>query len=171
MEVIGQKSAVKKWMTDCRVSSAGQKNDFISQRRAIEAFCLAGGKEIHEKLEDIGSGMRTIKRKALPLNKSKWMAVQFLCQAYANEKNHWLDVLKEWKYQALLCTPRKIRDEFISHNYQSKDGLQARHWKLALQDAVETWDKNWKAQFIFVRSKIASHFKQEKRASHCLLAP
>ena len=106
--------------------------------------------------------MRTIKRKALPLNKSKWMAVQLLCKAYAKEKNHWLDVLKEWKYQALLCRPRKIRDEFISHSYQSKNGLQARHWKLALQDAVETWDKNWKAQFVFVRSKIASHVKQEK---------
>jgi putative transposase len=105
--------------------------------------------------------MRTIKRKALPLNKNKLMTIHLLCRAYAAEKNHWLDVLKEWKYQSLLSVPRKIRDEFIYKGYQSKNGLQARHWKLALQDAVETWDKNWKAQFIPVRSKIASHFKQE----------
>ena len=106
--------------------------------------------------------MRTIKRKALPLNKSKWIDVQLLCKAYAAEKNHWLDALKEWKYQALLGASRKIRDEFIHHEYQSIYGLQARHWKLALQDAVETWDKNWKAQFILIRSKIAPHFKQEE---------
>src|SRR5918912_382460 len=51
--------------------------------------------------------MRTIKRKALPLNKSKWIDVQLLCKAYAAEKN-------------------------------------------------------WKAQFILIRSKIAPHFKQEE---------
>lgn len=106
--------------------------------------------------------MRTIKRKALPLNKSKLIVIQSLCKAYAKEKNHWLDVLKEWKYHSLLGTPRKIRDQFIHQKYQSKNNLQARHWKLALQDAVETWDKNWKAQFILIRSTIASHFKQEK---------
>lgn len=106
--------------------------------------------------------MRTIKRKALPLNKNKLIEVKSLCRAYAKEKNHWLDVLKEWKYQSLLGNPRKIRDEFINLEYHSNDGLQARHWKLALQDAVETWNKNWKAHFISIRSKIASHFKQEE---------
>lgn len=105
--------------------------------------------------------MRTIKRKALPLNCSKLVSVKFLCQAYAREKNHWLDVMKSWKYQSQIGIPRKIRDEFIGRKYQSKNGLQARHWKLALQDAAETWDKNWKAQFIFIRSKIASYFKNE----------
>jgi putative transposase len=105
--------------------------------------------------------MRTIKRKALPLNKSKLIDIQLLCKAYAAEKNHWLDVLRGWKYQSLLGTPRKIRDEFIHHKYQSNYGLQARHWKLALQDAVETWDKNWKAHFVSIRPKIVSHFKKE----------
>jgi putative transposase len=105
--------------------------------------------------------MRTVKRKALPLNKNKWTAIESLCQAYAKEKNYWLDILKEWKYQALLGLPRKIRDEFIQRKYQSKYSLQARHWKLALQDAVETWDKSWKAHFIAIRSKIFSCFKQE----------
>lgn len=105
--------------------------------------------------------MRTIKRKALPLNKDKLNAVKFLSKAYAKEKNHWLDVLKGWKYQGLIDSPRKIRDQFIHQNYHSSNGLQARHWKLALQDAVETWDKNWKAHFISIRSKIASYFSQE----------
>ncbi len=106
--------------------------------------------------------MRTIKRKALPLNKNKLIAIQLLCKAYAKEKNYWLDVLKAWKYQSLLGVPRKIRDEFINRKYHSSYCLQARHWKLALQDAVETWDKNWKSQFVIIRSKIASHFKREQ---------
>src|SRR3984885_9076055 len=106
--------------------------------------------------------MRTIKRKALLLNKNKLISIQLLCKGYAKEKNHWLDVLKEWKYQSLLGAPRKIRDEFINREYHSSYCLQARHWKLALQDAVETWDKNWKAQFVSVRSKIAFHFKGEE---------
>jgi hypothetical protein len=105
--------------------------------------------------------MRTVKRKALTLNRDKLSAVKELCQSYAREKNHWLDVLKEWRFQALLGTPRKIRDEFINRKYQSNNGMQARHWKLALQDAVETWDKNWKAQFISAKSKIFSKIKQE----------
>ncbi len=57
LEVVGRKSIDKKLVTYCRVSSAGQKNDLISQRKAVEAFCLAAGKEIQEKLEDIGSGL------------------------------------------------------------------------------------------------------------------
>lgn len=57
MEVVGRKSVVKKLVTYCRVSSSGQKNDLISQRKAVESFCLANGKEVHEKLEDIGSGL------------------------------------------------------------------------------------------------------------------
>jgi putative resolvase len=39
------------------VSSAGQKKDLCSQRNAVEAFCLAAGKAIDQKFEDIGSGL------------------------------------------------------------------------------------------------------------------
>ncbi len=57
LQVIGQNAKCHKIITYCRVSSVGQKNDLISQRKAVEAFCLASGKEIHEKFEDIGSGL------------------------------------------------------------------------------------------------------------------
>jgi putative resolvase len=57
LQVIGRKSVVKKLVTYCRVSSSGQKHDLISQRKAVEDFCLAKGKEVHEKFEDIGSGL------------------------------------------------------------------------------------------------------------------
>ena len=44
-------------MIYCRVSSASQKKDLISQKNAVESFCTAAGKPIDVKLEDIGSGL------------------------------------------------------------------------------------------------------------------
>jgi putative resolvase len=57
LEVIGQKSSKKRLIIYCRVSSSGQKKDLISQRNAVESFCLSQGKTIDLKFEDIGSGL------------------------------------------------------------------------------------------------------------------
>jgi putative resolvase len=63
LQVIGQKAKKRILVVYCRVSSAGQKQDLISQRKAVESFCLAQGKAIDMKLEDIGSGLN-YKRKS-----------------------------------------------------------------------------------------------------------
>ncbi len=55
--VTGQKAKQRLLVTYCRVSSAGQKKDLISQKNAVESFCLAAGKTIDRKMEDIGSGL------------------------------------------------------------------------------------------------------------------
>lgn len=57
LEVVGQKSREHKLVTYCRVSSAGQKKDLMSQKKAVENFCMTLGKAIDEKFEDIGSGL------------------------------------------------------------------------------------------------------------------
>ncbi len=57
VETTGQKAKKRQLVTYCRVSSAGQKKDLISQKNAVESFCLTAGKIIEEKLEDIGSGL------------------------------------------------------------------------------------------------------------------
>src|SRR3984893_4704204 len=57
LQVIGQKAKKRKMVTYCRVSSAGQKKDLHSQQHAVEMFCLASGRAIDEKFEDIGSGL------------------------------------------------------------------------------------------------------------------
>ena len=57
LEFIGQKSAVKRIVSYCRVSSSGQKTDLASQRQAVEQFSIASGRAVEEKLEDIGSGL------------------------------------------------------------------------------------------------------------------
>src|SRR5947209_2074316 len=108
--------------------------------------------------------MRTIKRDTEVLNKGKQSAFENLCKAYTREKRYWLDRFKDWKWQKLLNTPRKMRDIAIAENYRSPWGLQARHWKLALQDAIEMWDKYWKALFVQLGPKIAaSNLLNEKR--------
>jgi putative transposase len=99
--------------------------------------------------------MRTVKRKTLPINERKRRSLDDLCRAYTREKQHWLQRFKAWDLQAHLGRPRTVRDEAIKQGYQSLNGLQARHWKLALEDAAETWDKYWQATFVKIRPKIA----------------
>lgn len=57
LSFIGRKLKPQKIVTYCRVSSAAQKKDLISQRKAIESFCIAAGKAVDEKFEDMGSGL------------------------------------------------------------------------------------------------------------------
>ena len=99
--------------------------------------------------------MRTVKRKTLQPNAKKQIALNDLCRGYTHEKQYWLHRFQAWDLQALLSRPRTIRDMMIKQEYKSSFGLQARHWKLALEDAAETWDKYWQATFVKVRSKIA----------------
>jgi putative transposase len=102
--------------------------------------------------------MRTVKRKTLPINKKKRTALDDLCHAYTREKQYWLQQFQSWDLQAHLGRSRTVRDEAIKQEYRSPNRLQARHWKLALEDAAETWDKYWQATFVKIRSKI-SHRK------------
>jgi putative transposase len=99
--------------------------------------------------------MRTIKRQSLQPNAKKHILLNELCHAYTHEKQYWLRLLQSWNLQALLGRSRSIRDMMIKQEYKSSYGLQARHWKLALEDAAATWDKYWQAAFVKVRAKIA----------------
>ena len=99
--------------------------------------------------------MRTIKRECLS-TKCKSSKIKGLCLAYCSEKNHFLDLLKDWKWQALLDKPRKIRDILVKEKYKSHYKLQARVWKMALEDSVETWNKYWQSLFVRLRPKVAN---------------
>jgi IS605 OrfB family transposase len=106
--------------------------------------------------------MRTVKRQSLPINSAKMQKIKECCKAYAKEKTYWFDTLKGNHYQSQLGSHRRIRDAIMQSKYISASGLQARHWKLALQDSVETWDKYWQALFVEVKGKIFSRFTQEQ---------
>ncbi len=57
LALIGQKAIKQKVITYYRVSSSGQKKDLESQKLAVEQYCIASGKAIDEKFEDVGSGL------------------------------------------------------------------------------------------------------------------
>lgn len=106
--------------------------------------------------------MRTVKRQAETINVAKKAALEDLCKAYGREKRYWLDVLQGKEFQSKLDTPRTIRDEAVQNKYQSLYGLQARMWKLALQDAIDTWNTYWESLFALVRTKLSRRFKTDE---------
>ena len=57
LQVIGQKAFEQISIRYCRISGSGQKGDLASQKRAVEQFCIATGKAVAEKIEDVGSGL------------------------------------------------------------------------------------------------------------------
>jgi putative transposase len=105
--------------------------------------------------------MRTIKRDTFILNTKKQKKVVELIAAYSQESSFWIHRLRDWKYQALLHTPRNIRDFYVKQKYRSTYGLQARHWKLALQGACDNWKAYWEALFKEIRPRIARYTQDE----------
>ena len=101
------------------------------------------------------SNHHTVKRNTLPLNKGKLDALRNLIDAYSKEKQHW--IIEFEKEQLKINQPRTIRDEAVKAKY--KTNLQARTWKLALNDASETWNRHWKAIFQKIRPLI--HAKKD----------
>src|SRR3990170_8745679 len=109
--------------------------------------------------------MRCVKQRALVPNSAKKQGIDALINAYSREKENWLRYFDCWKNVSFLAKPRMVRDEKIKEKYRSPFGLQARHWKLALTDSVETWDKYWKSLFVPIRSLLArsSHLSEDER--------
>jgi len=100
--------------------------------------------------------MRTVKRKVRPLNRGKLAQLRGLVDAFAVEKEHWLEVLTQRDYRHLIGRSRELRDAALAAKYVPQALLQNRMWKLALSEAAATWDRYWEAIFADVRSKIHS---------------
>ena len=71
-----------------------------------------------------------------------------MAKANAAEKGHWLQYVAPRDRAGLLQSHRILRDELVAQGYANAQGLQARQWKCALKDAIETADRNWKALFV-----------------------
>ena len=70
LAVIGQKPKERTVVTYTRVSSAAQKSDLASQRAAVEQFCVASGRAVGERFEDVGSGLNYKRKNFLRLMES-----------------------------------------------------------------------------------------------------
>ncbi len=57
MSLSGQKPRKRLTIAYFRVSSHAQRKDSESQKQAVEQLCIASGRILDEKLEDIGSGL------------------------------------------------------------------------------------------------------------------
>ena len=88
------------------------------------------------------------------MNLVKKEILHSLAGAYAKEKQHWLIVFQRVIHIPFIKNHRVIRDQAVHSKYNSIYGLQARLWKLALQDAADTMDKYWKSLFDKIRSDI-----------------
>jgi predicted site-specific integrase-resolvase len=61
-EILGVKENKRIAISYCRVSSPGQKNDLLSQQKAVADFCVGAGIAIDEAIVEIGGGLN-LKRK------------------------------------------------------------------------------------------------------------
>jgi len=67
LQVTGRRPERRLTATYCRVSSAGQKDDLESQRQAVEQFCIASGRSVDLRLEDVGSGLNYERKRFVEL--------------------------------------------------------------------------------------------------------
>ena len=110
--------------------------------------------------------MRTIKQISFDLNLVKLEALQDIACSYALEKQAWLGKFQLKEYRAFIAHPRKIRDRLVKDGYISSYGLQARMWKLALNDAAETMDRYYQALFEKIKPAIYRNNKLTDQERH-----
>ena len=100
---------------------------------------------------------QTVRQKSLPLNKAKWAKLVETAEAYARQKDAFLLEYEHVKYLHYLGEKRKLRDELVSAGFTSPFGLQARQWKLALDDALFTLERQWEAAVVEVKERLYRH--------------
>jgi predicted site-specific integrase-resolvase len=61
-EILGVKESKRIAISYCRVSSNGQRNDLVSQQKAVAEFCSNAGIAIDDAIAEIGGGLN-LKRK------------------------------------------------------------------------------------------------------------
>ena len=67
LKVVGREPIQRVIVSYCRVSSAAQKKDLGSQRLAVEQFCIASGRDVSLRLEDVGSGLNYKRKQFIQL--------------------------------------------------------------------------------------------------------
>ncbi len=100
---------------------------------------------------------QTVKQKSLPLNRAKWAEIVQVTEAYARQKDAFLVAYGHIKYLPYLGQKRKLRDELVAAGFASPFGLQARQWKLALDDALFTLERQWEAAIVKVQERLYRH--------------
>ena len=98
-----------------------------------------------------------MRQKSLPLNAGKWAKLVETAEAYARQKDAFLVEYGQLKHLRYLGEKRKLRDELVSAGFASPFGLQARMWKLVLEDALYTLERQWEAAVVAVKERLYRH--------------
>ncbi|WP_252393532.1 hypothetical protein [Hydrogenibacillus sp. N12] len=90
---------------------------------------------------------RTVRLMSLPLNRRKWETLKRTIEAYARQKDAFLVRYAHLDFLPYLGPGgrRALRDELVRTGFKSPYGLQARLWKMALEDALLTIERHWEA--------------------------
>ena len=109
--------------------------------------------------------MRTVKHKIRPQSVSPEQEIQFLvlARAYQFEKNYFSDQLLNLRNRSheASASPinidfsyNQIRDKLVKNNYQSRNHLPARIWKMALKEAYDLHIRTYEAQIAFLKRDL-----------------
>ena len=115
--------------------------------------------------------MRTVKHKIKPQSVSPEQEIEFLAlaRAYQFEKNYFSDQLLNRSHEALPInidfSYNQIRDTLVKNNYQSKNFLPARIWKMALKEAYELHIRTYEAQIAFLKRDLNNRIYKFKPAT------
>ncbi len=88
---------------------------------------------------------RVVKRYSLPVNLYKWLLLLNILDSYARQKDDFLKQYAGADNINACYSFYAIRKDQVASKFRSPYGLQARQWKLALKDALETIDRYWAA--------------------------
>lgn len=86
---------------------------------------------------------RCIKRYSQRVNCGKWAKLLELTRSYARQKDYFLGQYANLANISASYRFREVRNILVARQYTTPFRLQARQWKLALKDALETIDRYW----------------------------
>ena len=107
--------------------------------------------------------MRTVKHKIKPQSVLPEQEIEFLAlaRAYQFEKNYFSDQLLNLQNRSHESLPinidfsyNQIRDKLVKNNYQSRNSLPARIWKMALKEAYDLHIRTYEAQIAFLKRDL-----------------
>jgi transposase len=113
--------------------------------------------------------VRTIKRYSLRINLVKWLELLQLLEDYARQKDYFLCQYGKSKNIYACYSFRDLRNKKVARRYKSPFGLQARQWKLALKDSLETIDRYWASLAARWREHIYASRRLSKEEKQYLL--
>ena len=107
--------------------------------------------------------MRTVKHKIKPPSPEQEIQFLALARAYQFEKNYFSDQLLNLRNRSheASASPinidfsyNQIRDKLVKNNYQSRNHLPARIWKMALKEAYDLHIRTYEAQIAFLKRDL-----------------